>query len=50
MAEFHLGGAHCDPPVNKLIAGYNPWEVDRKAAELLGLDWRRIGHIAAGFK
>ncbi len=49
MAEFHLGGAHCDPPVNKLIAGYNPWEVDRKASELLGLDWRSIGHIAAGF-
>ncbi len=48
MAEFHLGGAHCDPPVNKIIAGYNPWQVDRKAAELLGLDWRKISHIAAG--
>lgn len=50
MAEFHLGGAHCDPPVNKIIAGYNPWEVDRNAAELLGLDWRSIGHIAAQFQ
>jgi len=50
MAEFHLGGAHCDPPVKKIIAGYNPWKVDRKASELLGLDWRSIGHIAAGFK
>ncbi len=50
MAEFHLGGAHCDPPVNKVIAGYNPWEVDRKASELLGLDWRSIKHIAAGFQ
>ena len=49
MAEFHLGGPHCDPPVNKIIAGYNPWQVDREAAELLGLDWRKIGHIAAGF-
>ena len=48
MAEFHLGGPHCDPPVNKIIAGYNPWEVDRKAADLLGLDWRKIGHIVAG--
>jgi uncharacterized protein (DUF362 family) len=50
MAEFHLGGAHCDPPVNKIIAGYNPWQVDRRAAELLGLDWACIGHVAAGFK
>ena len=50
MAEFHLGGAHCDPPVNKIIAGYNPWKVDCKAVELLGLDWRSIGHIANGFK
>lgn len=50
MAEFHLGGAHCDPSVNKIIAGYNPWKVDRKAAGLLELDWRNIGHIAAGFR
>ncbi|TKB25245.1 DUF362 domain-containing protein [Desulfopila sp. IMCC35006] len=48
MAEFHLGGAHCDPPVRKVIAGYDPWQVDRRAAELLGLDWRTIGHVAAG--
>lgn len=48
MAEFHLGGAHCDPPINKIIAGYSPWELDRRAAEILGLDWRSIGHIAAG--
>lgn len=49
MAEFHLGGAHCNPPVKKIIAGYNPWQVDRKAADLLGVDWRRIGHVAAHF-
>lgn len=48
-AEFHLGGAHCDPPANTIIAGYNPWEVDRKAADLLGLDWQSISHIASGF-
>ena len=47
MAEFHLGGARCDPPVSKIIAGYNPWKVDRRAAELLGLDWHNIEHIAA---
>jgi uncharacterized protein (DUF362 family) len=50
MAEYHLGGAHCDPPVNRIIAGYNPWEVDRKAAGLLGLNWTDIEHIAAGFR
>ncbi len=50
MAEFHLGGAKCDPPVNKIIAGYNPWEVDRVAAGLLGLRWKNVGHISAGFR
>ena len=50
MADFHLGGPQCDPPVNKIIAGYNPWEVDREAAGLLGLNWKNIEHITAGFK
>lgn len=49
MAEFHLGGAHCNPHVNRIIVGYNPWEVDREAAGLLGLNWRDIEHIAVGF-
>ena len=49
MAEFHLGGAQCDPHVKRIIAGYNPWQVDREAAGLLGLNWNNIGHIAAGF-
>ena len=46
MAEFHLGGAQCNPPVNKIIASFDPWEVDRTAAELLKLDWKDIEHIA----
>lgn len=50
MAEFHLGGAHCNPPVNKIIAGYNPYEVDQYACKLLGLDWQTIKHIAVGFE
>ncbi len=50
MAEFHLGGAQCTPPVAKLIAGYNPYQVDQKAAELLGLDWSTIRHIAVGLQ
>jgi uncharacterized protein (DUF362 family) len=50
LAEFHLGGARCSPPVKKMIAGYNPWEVDQAAAGLLGLDLRNILHIQNGFK
>ncbi len=50
MAEYHLGGPRCDPPVAKIVAGYNPWEVDREAARLLQLDWQMIAHIQAGFE
>jgi uncharacterized protein (DUF362 family) len=46
MAEYHLGGPRCSPPVGRIIAGYNPWEVDRKACDFLGLDWRTIKHVA----
>jgi len=46
MAEYHLGGPRCTPPVGKIIAGYNPWTVDQKACELLGLNWPEITHIA----
>ncbi len=45
LADFHLGGRHCDPPVKKIIAGPDPLAVDRRAAQLLGLDWRSIGHL-----
>ena len=45
MPEFHLGGAHCNPPLNKLIASFNPLEVDRRGAELLGLQWQSIAHL-----
>ena len=45
LADYHLGGRICDPPVNKLIAGFDPQKVDRKAAGLLGLDWRTIPHL-----
>jgi uncharacterized protein (DUF362 family) len=46
MAEYHLGGATCDPPVNAILAGWDAREVDRAAAGLLGLDWRRVRHLA----
>jgi uncharacterized protein (DUF362 family) len=46
LAEYHLGGAECDPPANKLLVGFDAREVDRAAAELLGFDWRKIPHLA----
>lgn len=50
LADFHLGGAECDPHPNTLIAGYDPVAVDRKAAELLHLDWRTIEHLAVSYE
>ncbi|MEE8452573.1 MAG: DUF362 domain-containing protein [Thermoguttaceae bacterium] len=45
MPDFHLGGALCDPPINKLLAGFDPVALDRRSAELLGQDWRTIEHL-----
>jgi len=45
MAEFHLGGPTCNPPVNRLLAGFDPVAVDAVGATLLGCDWREIEHI-----
>ena len=45
LADFHLGGACCDPPCNQILAGADAQCVDREAAGLLGLDWRCIGHL-----
>ena len=46
LADFHLGGARCHPPVNRLLAGTDARAVDRQAAELLGLDWTTVRHLA----
>jgi uncharacterized protein (DUF362 family) len=45
LAAFHLGGPCCDPPAAAIVAGGDPVAVDRRAAELLGLDWRQIPHL-----
>ena len=45
MPDFHLGGSHCDPPIGKLIAGFDPLAIDRRCAELLGMRWQDIGHL-----
>ncbi|MEZ4602968.1 MAG: DUF362 domain-containing protein [Desulfobacterales bacterium] len=50
MPDYHLGGRNCEPPVNQLVAGFDPLAVDRKAAELLGRDWRTIPHLTASFE
>jgi hypothetical protein len=34
------------PPAKKIITGFNPLEVDRQSAKLLGLDWKIIRHLA----
>lgn len=46
MAEAHLWGAHCDPPVNRLAASADPVAIDAYGASLLGVDWREVGHIS----
>jgi len=45
LSEYHLGGQQCDPPVNKILAGYDPLIMDRTASKLLGFNWRSIKHL-----
>lgn len=45
MAEYHLGGPTCQPPVNKIVAGFDPVAVDSIGAGLLGLSWKDVPHI-----
>jgi uncharacterized protein (DUF362 family) len=45
LAEYHLGGPTCEPPVNKLLAGFDPVAVDAAGARILGFPWQEVGHI-----
>ena len=45
LAEHHLGGPACNPPVGKLLAGFDPVRVDACGSELLGIPWHQVGHI-----
>lgn len=45
LAQYHLGGPECDPPVNRILAGTDAMAVDRLAARLLGIDWQQVGHL-----
>lgn len=44
LAEYHLGGALCDPDPELIFASFNAVKLDRRAADILGLNWRDIGH------
>lgn len=46
FSKSHLGGPECDPPIGKILAGFDPLETDRIAASLLGLDWHDVGHLS----
>ena len=45
LADHHLRGPCCDPPVRTLLAGFDPVAVDARGAELLGIPWQQVGHI-----
>ncbi|MFP4168738.1 MAG: DUF362 domain-containing protein [Desulfonatronovibrionaceae bacterium] len=45
MDEYHLGGAICAPPVNRIVAGFDPVTVDACGTGLLGRSWKDIPHI-----
>lgn len=45
LADYHLGGPTCDPPPNKLLAGFDPVAVDAAGSEILGFPWQQVGHI-----
>jgi uncharacterized protein (DUF362 family) len=46
MQVAHLWGPVCDPPPNKLAAGFDPVAIDAFGTRLLGRNWRDIGHIS----
>jgi len=45
LAEQHLGGPTCDPPVKKFLAGFDPVAVDAVGAALLGVRWQDVGYL-----
>ena len=45
MAQAHLWGPTCDPPVGKIAASYDPVAIDAYGTSLLGRSWKEIDHI-----
>jgi uncharacterized protein (DUF362 family) len=46
MAKAHLWGPQCSPPVQTIAASTDPVAIDSYGTQLLGRDWRNIGHIS----
>jgi uncharacterized protein (DUF362 family) len=45
MAQAHLWGPQCDPPVNRLAVSWDPVAIDSYGCTLLGRNYQKIGHI-----
>ena len=45
MAQAHLWGPTCTPPVGRLAASWDPVAIDAYGATLLNRDWHEIEHI-----
>ena len=45
MSEAHLWGPKCNPPPNKIAVSSDPVAIDAYGTQVLGRDWRKIGHI-----
>ncbi len=45
LVDYHLGGSCCQPPANRILAGRHARDIDRAASDLLGIDWRKVGHL-----
>ncbi|MDW7709458.1 MAG: DUF362 domain-containing protein [Deferrisomatales bacterium] len=45
LAEHHLGGRTCEPPLGRILAGFDPVAVDAEGARLLGIDWREVEYL-----
>lgn len=50
MAQAHLWGPICNPPVEKIIASYDPVAIDAHGTNLLQKSWKQVGHIELAHK
>ncbi|WP_163340033.1 DUF362 domain-containing protein [Desulfopila sp. IMCC35008] len=46
MAQAHLWGPQCDPPIGKIAVSWDPVAIDSYGCRLLGKDYTKIGHIS----
>lgn len=50
MAQAHLWGPQCQPPVGKIAVSSDPVAIDSYGASLLGRSWQDIDHICLAHK